>query len=86
VFVPSSTCEPSSTFVSYSIPILVSFSSDGDNEDENPPPPTHLPPDESIEHEPAPTLLLPRWAHSTREAGGDLFSDPLDQRQTRSHF
>jgi hypothetical protein len=33
------------------VPILVS-SSDDDIEDENPPSPTHLPPDESIEHEP----------------------------------
>jgi hypothetical protein len=36
--------------VPYSIPILVS-SLDDDNEDENPPLPTHLPPDDSIEHE-----------------------------------
>jgi hypothetical protein len=67
-FVPSSTCDPSSTFVPSSIPILVSSSSDDDSEDENPPLPTHLPPDESIEHEPAPAPPLPRWVHSTREA------------------
>jgi hypothetical protein len=48
-FVSSSTNDPSSTFVPYSGPILVS-SSDDDSEDENPPPPTHLPTDESIEH------------------------------------
>jgi hypothetical protein len=58
--VPSSTCEPYSTFV----PILVS-SSDDDNEDANPPPYTHLPLDESFEHEPTPTPQLPRWVCST---------------------
>jgi hypothetical protein len=65
MFVPSLACEPSSMFVPYFVPILVSSSSDDDSEDENPPPPTHLPPDESIEHEPAPTPPLPRWVHST---------------------
>jgi hypothetical protein len=48
MIVPSSDCDPSSTFVPSSIPILVS-SSDDDNEDENPPLPAHLPPDESFE-------------------------------------
>jgi hypothetical protein len=41
-------------FVPSFVPILVSSSSDDDNEDENPPPPAHLPPNESIEHEPTP--------------------------------
>jgi hypothetical protein len=53
-------CDPSLTFVPSFVPILVS-SSDDDNEDENPPLPTHLPLDDSIEHEPTPTPLLPRW-------------------------
>jgi hypothetical protein len=44
---PSSACEPSSTFVPSSILILASSSYD-DSEDENPPAPAHLPPDESI--------------------------------------
>jgi hypothetical protein len=83
VVVPSSTCEPSSTFVPSSI--LVS-SSDGNSEDENPPPPAHLPPNDSFEPEPAQAPPLPRWVHSTREATGDLFGDPSDQRQTRSQF
>jgi hypothetical protein len=43
--VPSSACEPYSTFVPSSD--LVS-SLDDDSEDENPPPPTHLPPDEFL--------------------------------------
>jgi hypothetical protein len=63
-FVPSSVCNPSSMFVPYSIPILVS-SLDDDSEDENPPLPSHLPPDESIEPEPTPTPPLPRWVCST---------------------
>jgi hypothetical protein len=62
--VPSLACKPSSTFVPSYVHILVS-SSDDDNKDENPPLPTHLPLDESIEPEPAPTPLLPRWVHST---------------------
>jgi hypothetical protein len=66
VCVPSSACEPSSTFVPSYVPILVSsFSSEDDNEDENTPPPSHLPPDDSIEHEPKPTPLLPIWVCST---------------------
>jgi hypothetical protein len=83
-FVPSSTCKPSSAFVSSSIPIMVSSYSYDDNENENPPLPTHLPPNESIEHEPEPTPLLPRWVCSTREAVGDLVGDPSYQRQTCS--
>jgi hypothetical protein len=63
-FVPSSVCEPSSTFLSSSVPILVSSFSDDESEDENPPPLAHLPPDESIEHELAPTPPLPRWVCS----------------------
>jgi hypothetical protein len=83
MIVPSSACEPSSTFVpSYD---LVS-SSDDDSEDENPPPPAHPPPDESFEPEPAPAPPLPRWVCSTREAVGDLVGDPSDQRQTCSQF
>ena len=82
-FVPSSACEPSSTFVpSYD---LVS-SSDDDSEDENPPPPSHPPPDESFEPKPTPAPSLPRWVRSTQEAVVDLVGDPLDERQTRSQF
>jgi hypothetical protein len=61
MFVPSLVCETTSTFVPSSIPILVYSCSDDDNEDENPPPHTHLSLDESIEPELTPTLLLPRW-------------------------
>jgi hypothetical protein len=60
VIVPSSACEPSSMFVPSFVPILVS-SSDDDTEDENPALLAHLPPDEYIETELAPTPLLPRW-------------------------
>ena len=90
MFVPSLACEPNSTVVpslacepyfafvpSY---VLVS-SSYYDSEDENPPAPDHLPPDESFDPEPAstPTPLLPRWFHSTREVVVDLVSDPSYQ-------
>jgi hypothetical protein len=85
VIVPSLDYEPSSVFVPYSIPILVS-SLDDDNEDENPPLLAHLPLDESIELEPTPTPPLPRWVRSTREATGDLVGDPSDQCQIRSQF
>jgi hypothetical protein len=85
VIVPSSACEPSSTFVPSYVPILVS-SSDDDSEDENPPPPAHLPPDESFEPEPTPVPPLPRWVCSTREAAGGLVGDPLDHLRTRSQF
>jgi hypothetical protein len=85
VIVPSLSCEPSSTFVPSSIPIMVS-SSDDDSEDENPPPPAHLPLDESFEHEPTQAPLLPRWVRSTREAASDLVGDLLDQRHTCSEF
>jgi hypothetical protein len=78
-FVPSSAYDPSSTYVPYFVPIFVSsYSNDDESEDGNPPPPNHLPPDESIEHELAPTLPLPRWVCSTREATSDLASDPSD--------
>ena len=49
--VPSSTCEPYLTFVP-SFDMVSSL--DDDSEDENPPPPAHLPPDESFEPEPTP--------------------------------
>jgi hypothetical protein len=62
VVVPSSACEPSSTFVPSFVLI---YSLDDESEDENPPPPTHLSPDESFEPEPTPAPLLPRWVHST---------------------
>jgi hypothetical protein len=51
--------------VPFSIPILVSSSLDDDCKDENPPSPAHLPPDESIEHEPTPTPPLFIWVSST---------------------
>ena len=70
-------------FVSSSI--LVSSSED-ESEDENPPPPGDIPPDESSEPKQAPVPSLPRWVHSKREAIGDLFGDPSDQRRTRSQF
>jgi hypothetical protein len=85
MFVPSSTCKSSSMFVSSFVHILVSSSED-DSEDENPPPLAHLPPNESIEHEPALAPPLPRWVHSTQEVSGDLVSDPRDQRWMRSQF
>jgi hypothetical protein len=81
--VPSSDCEPYSTFVPSSV--LVSSSYD-DSEDEIPPLPSHLPLDESFEPELAPAPPLPRWVHSTREATGDLVSDPSNQRYTHSQF
>jgi hypothetical protein len=82
---PSSACEPSSTFVPSSIPILVS-SLDDDSEDENPPPPVDLPLDESFEPKQAPVPPLPIWVRSTREVVGDLVSDPSDQLRTHSQF
>jgi hypothetical protein len=79
--VRSLACEPSFVFVpSY---VMVS-SSYGDSEDENPPPPSHLPSFESFEPEPTSTPLLPRWVCLTREVVGDLVSDPSDQHQTHS--
>jgi hypothetical protein len=79
--VPSSACKPSSTFVpSYDLV----FSSDDDNEDENPSLPAHPPPNESFELEPTLAPPLPRWVRSTQEAVGDLVGDPSDQCWTRS--
>jgi transposase InsO family protein len=75
--VPSSTYEPSSAVVPSSVPILDS-SSDDESEDENPPLPADIPPDESFEPEQAPVPSLPRWVRSTREAAGDLVGDPSD--------
>jgi hypothetical protein len=81
--VPSSACEPYLVFVPSSIPILVS-SSDDESEDDNPPLPTDIPPDESLEPEQEPVPPLPRWVCSIREAAGDIVGDPSDQRWTRS--
>jgi hypothetical protein len=58
-FVPSSACEPSLAFVPYSVPIL-DCSSNDESEDEIPPPPAVIPPDESFEPEQAPVTPLPR--------------------------
>ena len=76
---PSLACEPDSMIVSsssYSSKFLDRFLTpvfyDG-SEDENPPPPAHVPPM-------APIAMLPRWVHSTCEATGDLAGDPRDQR------
>jgi hypothetical protein len=49
MFVPYSSCVPSSLFVPSSIHILVSSYTNDNNEDENIPPSPHLPPDDSIE-------------------------------------
>ena len=80
--VPSLAREPDSTIVpsSSSSNLFDRFPtpvSDGDSEDENPPPPAHIPPI-------ALAPMLPRWVHSTCEAIGDIGGDPRDQRQTRS--
>jgi hypothetical protein len=56
--VSSSACKTSLTFVPSVVPILVSSSAD-DSEDENPPPLSHLPPDDSFELELAPVPPLP---------------------------
>ena len=83
--VPSLAYEPDSTIVPYSSSssnFLDKFPtpvSDHDNEDENTPLPTHVPPI-------APTPMLPRWVRSTCEAAGDLVSEPRDQRRTCSQF
>jgi hypothetical protein len=76
MFVPSSTCKPSSTFLPSFIPILVSSLDDDDIENENIPLLAHLPLDESIEHELASVPSLPRWVRSTQETGSDLVNDP----------
>ena len=83
--VPSLACEPDSTIMpssSSSSNFLDKFPtpvSDDGNEDENPPPPAHVPPI-------APAPMLPRWVHSTCEAAGGLAGDPRDQRRTHSQF
>ena len=82
--VPSLACEPDSTIVpSYSssnfhdrFPTPVS---NDDSEDENLPPPAHVPP---IALAPMP----PRWVRSTCEATADLACDPRDQRQIHFQF
>jgi hypothetical protein len=80
-FVPSLSCDTSLTFVPSFVTILFSSSSSSydDSEDENTPPPTHLHPNESIEHEPAPAPLLPKWVCSTQEVVSDLVGDPSYQ-------
>ena len=77
VFVPSLAYEPDSMIVPYSssnfldiFPTQLFY--DG-SEDENPPPPYHVPLD-------APAQLLPRWVRSTCGAVGDLAGDPIDKR------
>jgi hypothetical protein len=65
--------------------VMVSFSDD-DNEDENTPLPTHLPPYESFETTPTPSPPLSIWVCSTWEATGDIVSDPSDQPRTHSQF
>jgi hypothetical protein len=82
MFVSSSSCDPSSKFVLYFFSIQVSSSSDDVSEDENPPLPSHLPPNESIEHEPTPSSPLLKWVHSTREVVGG----PYYHRWTCSQF
>jgi hypothetical protein len=77
--------EPSSEVVPSSVPILES-SSDDESEDENPPLPADIPPDESFEPEQAPVPPLPRWVYSTREAVDDIVGDPSDQHRTWSQF
>lgn len=54
VIVSFFTCEPSSNFVPPSLHMLVSFQND-ETKDQNPPLSTHIPLDESIEYELAPT-------------------------------
>ena len=53
--------------------------SDDDSEDENPPPPIHIP---LVALAP----FLSRRVRSTCEAAGDLVGDPRDQHRTRSQF
>jgi hypothetical protein len=70
-------------FVPSFVPILVSSSYD-DSEDANPPPPTHFPLVESIEHKLAPVPTFPGWVFLSRETTLDIVDDPRYQRQTRS--
>ena len=88
VGVPSLACEPDSVimpsyFSSNFLDRFPNIVSDVDSEDENPPPPSHVPPI-------APTPILPRWVRSTCEVAGDLASDlasdPRDQCRTHSQF
>jgi hypothetical protein len=72
-------------FLPYFVLVLV-FSSDDDSEDENPPLPADLPPNESFELEQTPVPSLPRCVRSTREVVGDLVGDPSDHHRTRSQF
>jgi hypothetical protein len=51
-------------FVPFYSFVLVS-SLDDDGENENPLPPYHLPPNQSIEHEPTPIPPFPKWVYST---------------------
>jgi hypothetical protein len=51
--------------VSYFVLVLVSYSSYDEHEDENPSPPAHLPPNDSIETKLALVPSLPKWVHST---------------------
>jgi hypothetical protein len=83
--VPSSARKPSLAFVLSFVPIMV-YSSYDDSEDENPPSPAHLPPDQSFEPEPTSIPQLPRWVHSTQEGVGGIVDDPSNQRRTRSQF
>jgi hypothetical protein len=92
VFMQSSTCEPSSMFVPYYLPIfsisdiILVSSLDDENEDENSPLPTYLPSIGSIEHDLFPTPSLPRWVHTTRKVVSDIVNDPTYQHQTHSQF
>ena len=81
--VPSLSCKPDSGIVPSStsnfldrFPTLVF---DDDSEDENSPPPTHVPPI-------SPALILPRCVRLICEAAGDLAGDPRGQCRTRSQF
>jgi hypothetical protein len=85
MIVPSTACNTSSTFVPFSVPILVS-SIDDDSEDENPTSSTHLPLDESFQPEPALVPPLPTRVRSTREEIGGIVGDPSYQRRTCSQF
>ena len=71
-----SACEPSPADVP-PLPISSIFenisSSDDESEDDNPSPPSQDP-------------QLPRWVRATRDAAGDLASDPTDQRRTHYQF
>ena len=68
VIVPSSSSSSSRFLDRFPTPV-----SDDDNEDKNPPLPTHVP---LI----APAPMLPQWVYSTCEAAGDIAGDPRDQR------